>query len=62
MKIMYGELEKAYFIQLSEPESVTVVNTTDIVEAREYFLKNMTMLFNDAVNKSLKTNFEEYKI
>ena len=59
MRIMYGELEEAYFIQLSESERVTVVNTTDIVEAREYFLKSMTRLFNDAVNKSLKTNFEE---
>lgn len=54
MKIMYGELEKAYFIQLSESESVTVINTTDIVEAREYFLKSMTRLFNDAVNKQLR--------
>lgn len=62
MKIIYGEREEAYVIQLSEAERVTIVNTSDIVEAREYFLKSMTRLFNDAVNKSLKTNFEEYKI
>jgi hypothetical protein len=59
MKIVYGEREQAYFIQLSEAESVTIVNTDDIIEAREYFIKSMTRLFNDAVNERLKnTEFE----
>ena len=54
MKIIYGEREEAYFIELSAAESVTVVSTSDIVEAREYFIEHMTRLFNDAVNKQLK--------
>jgi hypothetical protein len=59
MKIVYGEREQAYFIQLSEAESVTVVNTSDIVEERKYFIDSMTRLFNDAINKRLKnTEFE----
>ena len=54
MRIIYGEREEAYFIELSKEESVTIINTDDIVEARKYFIENMTRLFNDAVNKQLK--------
>ena len=59
MKITYGEREEAYFITLSQEESVTVINADNIVDVREYFIEHMTRLFNDAVNKQLKSKFEE---
>jgi hypothetical protein len=54
MKIIYDNKEDRYIINLEGYENITVVNTNDIVEAREYFLSNMESLFNNAVCEQLK--------
>lgn len=54
MKIAYEEKEELYYVTLSNEEGVTIIHTNNIVEARDYFIENMTRLFDDAVNKRLK--------
>ena len=54
MKIVYEEKEELYCVTLSNEEGVIIINTNNIVEARDYFIENMTRLFDDAVNKRLK--------
>lgn len=53
MKVIYDDEQEAYLVKLEECENVTLINTDDIVKAREYFIKNMTTLFNDAVSDAL---------
>ena len=53
MKIIYDVVNEAYFIGIEEPESVTVVNSKDIVKVREEFIRRMTEMFNDAVCQKL---------
>lgn len=53
MKVIYDDEQGAYLVELEECENVTFVNTDDIVKAREYFIKHMTTLFNDAVSDAL---------
>jgi hypothetical protein len=54
MRIIYDRHQQIYGVRIEEPETVTIINTTDIVEAREEFIKCMTRLFNDAVCKKLE--------
>ena len=54
MKVIYEPHQEMYLVALEEPETVTWINTRDIVEAREQFIKSMTKLFNDAVCAALK--------
>lgn len=54
MKIIYDNNQKQYFVALEGSETVTFINTKDIVEAREEFIERMTWLFNEAICKSLK--------
>ena len=54
MKIIYDNHREIYLVTLENSENVTLINTSDIVEAREEFIKCMTRLFNDAVCKALK--------
>lgn len=53
MKVVYDKDQEIYAVVLEHPETVTLVNTTDIVEAREEFIECMTRLFNDAICKKL---------
>ena len=54
MKVIYEPYQEMYLVLLEEPESLTWINTSDIVEARDEFIKQMTRLFNDAICKALK--------
>ena len=54
MKIIYDNSQEIYFIAIEEPENITMIHTTDIVEAREEFVRCMIELFNDAICKKLK--------
>ena len=54
MKVIYDNKREEYLVKLEDFENETLINTDDIVEARKYFIENMTRLFNDAVNKQLK--------
>lgn len=54
MKIIYEPHQELYLIALEPEEAITWVNTQDIVEAREEFIKHMTRLFNDTICKALK--------
>lgn len=54
MKVIYDDREDRYVVKLEDYENITVLNTNDIVEAREYFIGHMTGLFNSAVCEQLK--------
>lgn len=54
MKVIYDDKEKRYIVSLENYENITVLNTNDIVEARERFVERMESLFNDAVCEQLK--------
>ena len=54
MKIIYDDHKETYIIALEHPETVTCVNTNDITEAKEEFIRCMTRLFNNAVCAKLK--------
>lgn len=54
MKIIYDDKQEMYYVELEYPENIVHVNTKDIAEAREYLIKNITELFNNAVNEQLK--------
>ena len=61
MKVIYCNTEKVYVMQFSPGESVTIINTEDIVEAREEFLKRMKWMFNNAVCETLNGAYIEQK-
>ena len=54
MKIIYDKHEESYLIELEYPETVTWINTKDIVEARKEFIERMTWLFNTTICEKLK--------
>lgn len=54
MTIIYDPNQEIYCIGIAQPETATYIHANDIVEAREEFIKRMTWLFNEAVNKQLK--------
>ena len=54
MKIIYDGKECRYIANLEDYENITILNTDDIVEAREYFVEHMTSLFNNALCEQLK--------
>ena len=60
MKVIYDNEKNAYFIELENFESPLFVNTDDIIKVREYFIKHMTFLFNDAVNEQLNASKEKF--
>ena len=53
MEIIYDPDGELYVIKLESPETTTLINTKDVVEAREEFAKCMTRLFNDAICEKL---------
>ena len=57
MKVKYDDEKSAYLVKLDCCESVTFLNTDDIVEARQIFVEHMTRLFNDAICEQLKDSF-----
>jgi hypothetical protein len=54
MKITYDNDSKMYFITFDPNETVTYINTDDIVEARDEFIEKMKWMFNQAVREKLK--------
>ena len=55
MEIIYDKDSNAYIIIFGSVfELPLFLNTDDIVEAREIFIRHMTFLFNDAVREQLK--------
>ena len=57
MKVIYDDEQEVYIVKLEDFENTTIINTDDIVEARERFIKGMTTLFNDAICDALKDSF-----
>jgi hypothetical protein len=53
VKIIYDNHQEIYLVKIEELETVTMIHTNDIVEAREEFVKCMTRLFNDAICEKL---------
>ena len=56
MKIIYETNQNVYGVRIEPSETVTILNTDDIVEAREEFISKMKWLFNEAIRKKLKYN------
>lgn len=54
MKVIYDSDDELYVIKLENSETTTLINTRDVVEAREEFVKCMTKLFNDTICEKLK--------
>lgn len=54
MKVVYDDEKRVIIVKIENIETVTVFNTTDIVEARDCFVKCMTDMFNDAICRKLK--------
>lgn len=54
MEIIYDKECKQYFVSLNDLEKTTFINTDDVVEAREEFLKRMTWMFNETIREKLK--------
>ena len=54
MKVIYDEKQEIYIVKLEDFENITMINTDDISKAKEYFIKNMTELFNHAIRDALK--------
>lgn len=52
MRIIYEPHQGMYLIDIEEP--IIWMNTRDIVEAREMFIKYMTEMFNDAICEALE--------
>ena len=58
MKIIYDPQQEVYCINIEYPETVTIYNTTDIVELREMFIQYLTEWFNRAICEQLKSQPE----
>lgn len=54
MKVIYEPHQGMYLVEIEELETVAWIDTRDIVEAREKFIKIMTRSFNDAICEVLK--------
>lgn len=54
MKVIYDMDKQMYCVKVEYPETVTYINTEDIVEAREEFIRSMTSVFNRAICEQLK--------
>ena len=60
MRIIYEFNQNVYGVQIEPSETVTILNTDDIVEAREEFISKMKWLFNEAIRQKLKYDSIEY--
>ena len=54
MKIRYDGANKVFVIRIDPLENTTIVNTTNLVEAREMFIKHMTGIFDSTVRDRFK--------
>ena len=54
MKITYIPEDCVYRVDLENQEMEIWLNTTDITEAREYFINHMKWLFDESVHERLK--------
>ena len=50
MKVIYDDKEDRYIVNLENYENIVVLNTNDIVKAREYFIDRMGHLFDEAMH------------
>jgi hypothetical protein len=57
MLIAYNDKSDIYRIDLMYPETEIYIKANDIVEAREFFIKHMTWMFDEAVREKLKLTF-----
>lgn len=61
MRIIYEKNQEVYGVEIEPSETVTIINTDDIVEARKEFIAKMTRLFNESICKKLEYNSTMYK-
>ena len=61
MRIIYDNIQQVYGVQMEPSETITIINTDDIVEARKEFVSRMTWMFNQAICKQLKYDSIEYE-
>lgn len=55
MKVIYDNELKGYIIAFEDIDSLPIVlNTNDIVKARDYFVENMILRFNNTIQEQLK--------
>ena len=54
MKIIYDNELQGYIIAFEDIDSLPIaLNTNDIVKARDYFVENMILRFNNAIQEQL---------
>lgn len=54
MRVIYDDASRVIIVKIEDLETVTTLNTTDIAEARKWFLQCMEDMFNNAVISKLK--------
>ena len=54
MKVIYDKKDDKYIVNLENYENIVVLNTNEIVKAREYFIDHMTWMFDQAIREQLK--------
>ena len=59
MRIIYDNNQNVYGVQIEPSETVTILNTDDIVEARKEFIAKMTRLFNESICKKLEYDWKQ---
>jgi hypothetical protein len=57
MKVLYDDKLNIYKVRLKDSETLVLINTSDIVEAKKRFLNYMSTLFDNAVCEQLKDSF-----
>ena len=58
MQVIYDNSQEVYLVKINEPETITWINSKDIVEVRNIFIDHMTHMFNNAVCEQLKLEQE----
>ena len=58
MQVIYDSSKEVYLVKICDPETITWINSKDIVEARKIFIDHMTHMFNSAVCERLKLEQE----
>ena len=55
MQIIYDNKNQVFNIKIEPPETEYYYNCQDILELRETFLRHMSVAFNEAICKQLKS-------
>ena len=56
MKIHYNSGNKVFVIRLDPLENTTIVNTTNLVEARQMFIEHITGIFDKTVRDRFQSD------